>query len=61
MFVRTREAAVAERTAQDVRRSLQSTGANLLFGMLALLIAAVGLYSTVAYERAQRTHEFGVR
>jgi hypothetical protein len=32
-----------------------------LFGVLALLIAAVGLYSTVAYEMAQRTHEFGVR
>ncbi len=32
-----------------------------LFGVLALIIAAVGLYSTIAYEMAQRTHEFGVR
>jgi len=32
-----------------------------LFGFLALLIAAVGLYSTIAYEMAQRTHEFAVR
>lgn len=32
-----------------------------LFGALALVIAAVGLYSTIAYEMAQRTHEFGVR
>jgi ABC-type antimicrobial peptide transport system permease subunit len=32
-----------------------------LFGALALLIAAVGLYSIVAYEMAQRAHEFGVR
>lgn len=32
-----------------------------LFGALALIIAAVGLYSTIAYEMAQRDHEFGVR
>jgi len=32
-----------------------------LFGVLALIIAAVGLYSTIAYEMAQRAHEFGVR
>jgi putative ABC transport system permease protein len=32
-----------------------------LFGILALVIAGVGLYSTVAYEMSQRTHEFGVR
>jgi predicted permease len=32
-----------------------------LFGALALIIAAVGLYSTIAYEMAQRAHEFGVR
>ncbi|HEV8363639.1 MAG TPA: ADOP family duplicated permease [Gemmatimonadaceae bacterium] len=32
-----------------------------LFGTLALVIAAVGLYSTIAYEMAQRAHEFGVR
>ena len=32
-----------------------------LFGLLAFVIAAVGLYSTIAYEMAQRAHEFGVR
>ncbi len=38
-------------------------GAKLftLFGVLALLVASIGVFSTVSYAVSRRTHEFGVR
>jgi predicted permease len=57
LFVRTME----DQVALSFNQQRAVAGLATLFGSVALMLAAIGLYSVTAYSVAQQTNEIGIR
>ena len=51
----------ADQVEQSLARETMFARLSTLFGLIAVMLAAIGLYGTMAYAVAQRTAEIGLR